>query len=486
MPAKRKRNPPSEDVVLEKKPRGRPPKAKKKKVDESPPAPAPAATSTNARSSSRSTTVTSTDSDVVPGTTLESESSTPSSLPPLDDDDEVQIATEGLLGRDGKSKSGKSKAIESEQEDSNDEDEEMEDVLEDEEEEEEVDGAADELSITSSTTSTEFFRTIADGMDVRVWDLKIAYRFSTWKVRTLPRKLETEKQMEKMFENAKAELVDLTEKQAKGEKKADAKGKGKNKQSSKKRDQSDSDGEDGDPKRKSGADCLRELEDQHKCQTHTGFCFVAKDGEHVALSTQKLSLWSLLMAQGAHESKTMPPEALNLNLDGSKAKPVARRSQPIPESGPYPHYSYPPGGHPPPFYPPYYAPPPPMAAPAPVAVTEQQPRASTLRHGASTESHDDYPPTLYPKISDWVLELDMGDRGEDGHQFTSFGTRLESAGYKRISQLVDLADKGVEVLQRICNDMPEGTAQVILKYARQDCKMLRKINREERAAWDAK
>lgn len=171
-------------------------------------------------------------------------------------------------------------------------------------------------------------------------------------------------------------------------------------------------------------------------------------------------------------------------MEGSKAVPAVRRSHAVPEPAPYyPYYPPLPGAHPTGPYPPYYVPPPPPAPTHALPLPEPVPRASALRHGASIDSQDGDVPTLYPKIDEWLLELDTSERGEDGHNFSAFGARLRSEGYMRVIQLADEGDKGVETLQRICPDMKLGTAKVLMKYARIDCKSIRRIERERKAAW---
>lgn len=278
--------------------------------------------------------------------------------------------------------------------------------------------------------------------------------------------------------------------------------------------QDDSSGSDDEvrPKRKSGADFLRDLEAKYGCDKHGGgACFVLKDGEHAPLGNNALSLWSLLMvrdihtplrslrllinsqAQGAHTSDTVPPSVLNLNLEGTKAPvPTRRANKTGIEAEPHhhPHYPYyPPPPHVP--YPPYYPPHAPphqphpavpeaaLPAPAPAPIPAIQ---TTLRKGISLDSQDDENPTDFPKVEDWLLELDGGDRGEDGHGFYLFGPPLRQNGYTRIVQLLD---ESVDSLRKICGDMPLGTAKLILKYAKQDCKKIRRVEAERKKAWAA-
>ncbi|KAJ6606873.1 hypothetical protein B0H10DRAFT_2308911 [Mycena sp. CBHHK59/15] len=177
-------------------------------------------------------------------------------MTPLHDED-VQHATEVLLGlAAGRSAKPDNNGADYSEEEEVEEEEEQ--AVEEEEEEEDddnkaeleleflipVDSAADELIMSSTIAPSKFFQKIADEMDVRCRDLKITYKFSTWTVKTLPRKLETPVHMVQLFSNARKELVDwakskskkmfqveivnLEEKSSsKNEKKSDKKGKAK-------------------------------------------------------------------------------------------------------------------------------------------------------------------------------------------------------------------------------------------------------------------
>ncbi|KAJ7811183.1 hypothetical protein B0H13DRAFT_1926877 [Mycena leptocephala] len=429
----------------------------------------------------------------------------------LDDDEDVQTATDALLGGDRRQSTAADDDYEEEEEEEQELDDNEGQNSDEEAEESEfeldfiipIDGATDELRFLSVTNSDDFFQTVADEMDIRLRDLKIGYRFSTWKAKTLPRKLESGTHLQKLFENARKELdarkgsksktefqvqIDnLAEKNIKGDKKPEKKGKAATtvglaillslpsltstyQRTTKRDDFSDSDVADDGPQAEIW--CRLSL-----CEKHSSFCLVTKDGEHIALSTAKLSLWSLLLSQGAHKSNTVAPEVLNLKMDGSKAVPAARRSHTVPEPAPYyPYYPPLPGAHLAGPYPPYYVPPPPAHAPTSAPPLAKQVPQASLRHDGDV-------PTLYPKIDDWLLELDTGERGEDGHNFSAFGARLRGEGYMRVFQLADEGDKGVDTLQRICPDMKLGTAKVLMKYARIDCKIIRRIECERKANW---
>lgn len=90
---------------------------------------------------------------------------------------------------------------------------------------------------------------------------------------------------------------------------------------------------------------------------------------------------------------------------------------------------------------------------------------------------------MYPKIEDWLLDLDTSERGEDGHGFRKFGQVLRENGYTRVIQLADEGQGGVTALRTMCAEMPIGTAKLLMKYAMKDCKEIRRVERENKAAW---
>ncbi|KAJ7697948.1 hypothetical protein B0H16DRAFT_1749885 [Mycena metata] len=476
-----------------KRPVGRPRKAPKKTAPIPPP--------TIRIPVLRARAVSSSDSDVVLNMSLDddqSASATPTDAD-TDNDPELRAATEALLGLAGQNKQQVVVIVSEGEDDDEDEvqvtaphveEEEEEEAYEEEEEEEDSeflvdflvpgdDGAADEMIFLSTVPASRFFRKVAEAMEVDRDDVNIAYRFSTWKAADLSRKLKTAAHLETLFTKAKTAMedleasnskvrkqfqvtiVNLEPKEKKGKKEKE-KGKGKKTQKKKKRyDSSDSKDADDEPKRKSGADYLRDLQAKHKCDKHTGFCLVASDGEHVPLGDQKMSLWSLLMVDGGHKSITEPPAVLSIDLKGTKAaaptchanKPTAHPDAPYP---PYNYYHQPPLGVYPPYYPPHvpHAPPPiPDAAPANLVPTPPAPHTS-LRKGPSLDSQADVPPTLYPKIEDWLLDLDTSERGEDGHGFHRFGPMFREHGYARVIQLADEGEGGVKAVREMCPEMP--------------------------------
>ena len=80
-------------------------------------------------------------------------------------------------------------------------------------------------------------------------------------------------------------------------------------------------------------------------------------------------------------------------------------------------------------------------------------------------------PTIFPRTTAWLQELDGGPRGADGHNFTQYAEQLERNMFTCMFQLETLTE---EKLLSICTSMVAGTASLILQYARKDCVKIRK------------
>jgi hypothetical protein len=50
-----------------------------------------------------------------------------------------------------------------------------------------------------------------------------------------------------------------------------------------------------DKGKKSPAEALRKLEQDQRCEKHNCFCAVAENGEHITLTNNNMSLWSLML-----------------------------------------------------------------------------------------------------------------------------------------------------------------------------------------------
>ncbi|KAF7343438.1 hypothetical protein MVEN_01776500 [Mycena venus] len=444
----------------------------------------------------------------------------------IDDDDNdldlVQAATEGLLGlsrRKSKNDDNDYEDAENteEQEEEKEQEQEEEEEEQDEEEEEEdenfvfdldfvvpVGGATDTLTVSSTITHTELFSQIAEEMGVRKKDLVIAYKFSWSKDKDKPKLLNTPAHMVKVFKDAREELVDrkklahkkpdakalkkkfevvITDLSAKhGKEKTDKAA--KKPQSKGKRRTNDSDSEADvqvDKGKMTPAEALRELEQDRRCEKHDCFCVVAENGEHITLTNNNMSLWSLMLSQGLHTSKTLPPATLGLPMTtGTKSAAPSRRAPqnaPPPPPPPFPYY-YPPGPYPHAYYPPPPAPPTHLPDPAPA------PPATNLKKTISIDSSDDDDPTLFPTIKDWLLELDTSERGQDGHHFSQYGDSLRTNGFARVVQLADEGEKeGATLLREMCPEMSVGVARLLMRYAVKDCEKIRKAEKQRKVDW---
>ncbi|KAJ7138027.1 hypothetical protein C8R44DRAFT_340389 [Mycena epipterygia] len=454
------------------------------------------------------------DSDTVPAV-IEVDSESELTSPDNETDtDGIDMATIAILGKNKGSNDEEfvdtrveQEAEEEEEEEEEEDEDEIEDECQDDEEEDKdfdlefiipvASNAADTITFSSTITFLEFTQQVADEMNIRCSDLQIGYKLKHWTKDILPRVLTTPIHLIRLFNSAREELdaraktkksskkplqvtiFDLRSKLPEKEtKKATKKPKSK---ASKKAESDDDDDAEGKTGKKTGPQYLCELEATHKCEKHTGFCLVAQNGEHVSLSGPNLSLWSMLCAQGAHESTSVPPTVLGLSTEtGTKAAPASRRppTQQPPAPGPYPYSFYAPTG---PYPQPYYPPPPPLP-PIPTA----SPKSSAKPSKPSVDSDDDdESPTLFPKIDDWLLDLDSSERGEDGHGFVKFGAVLRDHGFVCVVQLVDLGGEGEKMLLTICTGMTLGVAKLLMKYAKVDCKKVRKQEAERKAEWAA-
>lgn len=81
-------------------------------------------------------------------------------------------------------------------------------------------------------------------------------------------------------------------------------------------------------------------------------------------------------------------------------------------------------------------------------------------------------PSLFPRVSSWLQELDNGPRGTDGHNFSQCLQVLDTNMFTRISQLDSMANSE---LVGLCPGLPAGTAALLLQYARTDCLKIRKL-----------
>lgn len=83
--------------------------------------------------------------------------------------------------------------------------------------------------------------------------------------------------------------------------------------------------------------------------------------------------------------------------------------------------------------------------------------------------------TLFPRLEQWLTDLDNGIQGHDGHNFASFAPDFLREKYIRISDLDGLTV--LDVLE-MCSGMAKGTAKKIIDIAARECKDIRKKEKQ--------
>ncbi|KAJ7115759.1 hypothetical protein C8R44DRAFT_739505 [Mycena epipterygia] len=291
-----------------------------------------------------------------------------------------------------------------------------------------VNGANMAFTVLSTISYAELLSHLADTMSIAPKNVRVGYRFSL-QARSNPfnhlgdanhwlelvvaaRRLQETSKSKKEFVVELKDLVLPAAKAGKGAKKAE-----------KKRKRGDSDSEEdsvtgtGDEidgkkvrsKKMSGPQWVAKLEQDNACVEHGGHGCLKYVTGHVLLTNQDLSTWAIFLQNG-YVSTTTPP--LKLKVGDHKMT----RTTPAP---------------PPPPAAPAPAVPPPYHTPAP------QPR-TRYEDVASSPGDEVEDVTLFPRISNWLQELDSGARGHDGHEFTQFAADFEREKYIRIVDLVDM------------------------------------------------
>lgn len=96
----------------------------------------------------------------------------------------------------------------------------------------------------------------------------------------------------------------------------------------------------------------------------------------------------------------------------------------------------------------------------------------------SSEPDDIEDPTLFPRITTWLQELENSKLRHDGYDFPQYAVYFEDAKFFRTSQI---ADSSPQQIAAICPGMPSGTAGQIYKVASVTVKKIRKGYKAERA-----
>ncbi|KAJ7915844.1 hypothetical protein B0H13DRAFT_1871715 [Mycena leptocephala] len=343
--------------------------------------------------------------------------------------------------------------------------------------------ATDTLTYSSEITHLDFTQNVADEMYIRRRDLEFGYKLSHWTKDVLPRVIKTPIHLIRLFNAVREErkirahaknpakkplqvnIIDLRPKQSD---KAEPK-----KPASKK------------PKSKASFRWLYPIHVLNILSQASATKAESSDSEmeRCNLGRRRLDPSTYASskhntnAQGAHNSTSTPPPVMGLPFEtGTQAAPRSRTTpnhQPPPPPGPHPYSYYPPPGP----YPHAYYPPAPAAHPVPAAQNPPKPS------NPDADLDDDESPTLFPKIDDWLLDLDTSERGEDGHGFSKFGAMLRNEGFARVVQILDLGAEGEKELMKICEGMMIGVARLMIKYAKVDCRKIRKQEAERKADW---
>ncbi|KAJ7028812.1 hypothetical protein C8F04DRAFT_1188249 [Mycena alexandri] len=85
--------------------------------------------------------------------------------------------------------------------------------------------------------------------------------------------------------------------------------------------------------------------------------------------------------------------------------------------------------------------------------------------------------TLFPRLKNYLQELDDGPRGQDGHEFAQFLPEFEREKYIHI---VDLEGMTVKDVKDLVPDMAQSTASKLLGYVTSNIKVIRKKDTKER------
>ncbi|KAJ7463643.1 hypothetical protein FB451DRAFT_1265104 [Mycena latifolia] len=379
-----------------------------------------------------------------------------------------------------------------------DEDDDDEESLSDESDDEELpfelkfsvpfEGAEEKISVMSDILHKDLVSKLADIMSVPPKSVRVAYRFSTQLRSDSYSHLSTGIHLMELVKSArdtiattrskKVFIVELKDLEA-----ANRKGKAASKKAVKEKKRKragDSDSEDSagsvdadgkKKKKKSLPQWVAELEAANACTEHRGHGCIKFVTGHVQLSKQDLGTWAIFMTNGYPSTTTPPPK---LQVGGNKPAASAKAAPPavpasLAASGPInAMHGMPPFGYPPfPWqWPPFQTP----------------PQPSTMnRHGRYDDMPSSDPPEmaedsrLFPRIGNWLPELDEGPRGADGHNFSQYAPDFDREKYIRI---VDLESLKINDLKTLIPEMAHGTAAKMLAYATTDIGLIRKRERK--------
>lgn len=168
----------------------------------------------------------------------------------------------------------------------------------------------------------------------------------------------------------------------------------------------------------------------------------------------------LFQAQGHHDSSKIPPRQLRIEDLNPSGQAFIRTTKKEPATPATPLQQYPP--------PPWFS--------SPYMGYHPYETPGHSRNGPDIPSSDPIEetedPTLFPRVSLWLRDLDGGPRGTDGHNFSQCQQVLDANMFTRISQLDSMVNSE---LIGLCPGLPAGTAGLLLQYARADCSKIRKM-----------
>lgn len=234
------------------------------------------------------------------------------------------------------------------------------------------------------------------------------------------------------------------------------------------------------------------LELKYSCDEHSQKqCWVMRNGVHRQLTKANLALWALMIVRLPHfccilitysktplhiqQQKQTDLETPPWNLKLEDAPPRSRTktnmtAKEIPPHPDYPSSHLPAPGTPSPLH---FMPHGPYSYPGsfPYSPYYLQGFRPTEQPPIEDLVVDD--PTLFPFISDWLLGLNQGQRRTDGHDFAQYIQNFSDNKIRRIFEIADSTLFTRDNILVICPGMKIGTANLLLKYAREDVEVIR-------------
>ncbi|KAE9403461.1 hypothetical protein BT96DRAFT_990323 [Gymnopus androsaceus JB14] len=359
------------------------------------------------------------------------------------------------------------------------------------------------IRLTTPISWSDFEFALANALGVAPKTVRVAYRFSTAPQASSFHHVQNASELAELVKDAevaedglaksraqtkKKFVVHLkcTGEQSEKDKKAKGKGKaktGKNKRKRAKQSDSDSssdeDGEGKTKKHKMGqAQWIAQITADNQCLEHKRIC-LKSIASHPPLKNTDIATWALIMVNtlctihihsdihiygrplDGHRQPILLPK-LKLDFEKAVVTPVPPHTL-VP--APPPTYQTAMGG-----YGPYGAYTLPPASPF---RSQGYSRCNEMPSSDPIEPTEDV--TLFPRLEQWLTDLDNGMQGHDGHNFALFAPDFLREKYMRISDLDGLTMS--DVLE-MCSGMARGTAKKIIDIATRECKDIRKKEKQ--------